>query len=105
MEKVKFYLKRNTKNEIIVHSICRDTKSHKYLFPYPYRDVSYHCEGLRQKIKATLFTSKCHLDYTLKSDEKYMYINPKNKKFWFNQVELDSRPASKVTSQPSGKLL
>jgi hypothetical protein len=79
MEKVKFFLKRNSKNQVIVHSICRSAKSFKYLFPNEFRSPSDHSFGVQKKIETLTFQAKTHLDYTLKGKEIFFTVRSKKK--------------------------
>ena len=101
MEKVKFLLKRNKNREKLVHSICRTASGEKSVFPREFRNPNCHSEGVKNKVQSFDFAAKSHMDYVLKGDEVWMYLNPTNQKFWFCGKELSNVPASAVSKQPS----
>ena len=86
---------------MIVHSICRDAKSRKYIFSRADQKPDRHAPGVYEKVIETEVKSKRHLPYTLKGDEVFIYFNPATSKFWFKGKELASKPASQVSAQPS----
>jgi hypothetical protein len=104
-DKVKFYLKKTTSNKVIIHSICRSTRSQKFLIPRHLRDPSKHPEAIAKKAKDSSFLAKLHLDHTLRGKEVYFYINPKNGRFWMNGIELEATSPLKVSKQPSGEFI
>lgn len=101
VEKVKFFVKKNSAGKKVIHSICRTTQSRKSIFPKSCQDPKFHSPGVQDKVQAHPVTTKCHVDYTLKGSEIYMYINPANGKFWWNKQELPTKPAKDVSNRPS----
>lgn len=100
MEKVLFFCKLNIDGHVIVHSICRDTKSNKSCFAKGDRSLSQHPEKIRKKIIDEGIKSKRHVKYTLSGDEVFMYLNPQNGQFWFKGKELEVKPSKEVTKKP-----
>lgn len=101
IEKVKFFCKLNQDGDVIIHSICRSTKSIKYCFASGDRSLNKHPESIRQKVLGSGVKSKRHVDISLKDEEQYIYINPRNGLFWFKGKNLDTKAAANVTNQPS----
>lgn len=101
MELVRFFVKRDTDNNKSVHSICRTTKSTKFVFPQELRDPRCHMPGVSQKISETQVTKKVHVKYTLKGKEVPFYFNVASGKFHFNGTNLKEVPASAVSNDPS----
>lgn len=101
MEKVKFFVKKNTKNDKIIHSICKSTNGYKFVFPPSLRDPKLHMEGIREKVRAAVFKTKAHITYVLKGKEIPFYVNVKNGDFWYDGSELLKIPAADVSNQPS----
>ena len=83
MEKVKFFLKKNHKNETVIHSICRSTTSCKFVFPQSVRDPKHHPDSVRNKMLNYDFKIKTHVNYVLKGNEVPFYSNPATGDFWF----------------------
>lgn len=101
MEKVKFFVKRNTKDEKIVHSICRTTESPKFVFPPHLRCPKFHSEGVRKAIESHPFKNRTHVTYVLKGKELTFYINPGNGEFWYKGVPLTKVPSAGISKKPS----
>lgn len=101
MEKVMFFCKLNKKGQVVIHSICRDTKSNKSCFAIADRLLQHHPVGIRKKVLAEKVKSKRHVKYTLSGDEVFIYLNPLNGQFWFKGKQLDVKAAQDVTKEPS----
>ena len=101
VEIVKFFVKKNSAGKKIIHSICRTTKGKKSIFPKSCQDLKFHASGVRDKVENHPVTTKGHVDYSLKGNEIYMYINPANGKFWWNKQELPTKAAKDVSDTPS----
>lgn len=101
MEKVKFFVKRNTKDEKIVHSICRTTESPKFVFPPHLRSPKFHSDGVRKVVESNPFKNRTHISYVLKGKELTFYMNPGNGEFWYKGTALTKVPCSGISKQPS----
>ena len=101
MKVVRFYVKKNTKGEKVIHSSCETAQSRKSLFPKNCQNPKHHAPGVRDKVLNYDVTTKAHVIYTLEGSEVNMYVNPANGKFWFNKKDLPTKAADQVTATPS----
>lgn len=101
MEKVHFFVKRDTHGEKIIHSICRTSSSAKFVFPAELRDPNAHPEGIANKVLQTRYKKKQHIPYVLKGSEVSVYLDVTNGKFHFKGQKLKEVPALGVSNDPS----
>lgn len=103
--RLKFYVKRTMTDKLIVHSICRSTKSDKYLFRAKHRRPEDHLKFVQDAIAKKNPRSKAHVDVSLNDAELYTYVCATTGRFIYKKKLLERMPAKAVTSDPSRKLI